>query len=662
MNIPPKICRVVFLPSGRSVRVESGTSVLRAAWKAGLHVNASCGGTGVCGKCRVRIEEGAAAGGIAAGLRAEEVQRGVRQACLALVTEDMVVRLEEAGGPAAGRIGTEMPERHRAGMYSIAVDELKEEGIFIPPVEKFFLELPRPGLYDRQADAGRLLRGLHGQYGERHIHISHYLLKRLRRVLREDDFRVTATLARPVNRRFRSRLLHIQPGNWTDRNFGMAVDIGTTTVYGQLIDKHTGRILAEAGVYNRQISYGEDVISRMIAAEKTDGLQLMHDLAAESINTVIDAMLRDKRIGRDEITSITLAGNTAMTHLFLELEPHNIRRSPYVPVSTMFPPIRSADLGLRLGGHCMALLYPAVSSYVGGDVIAGVMGSGMYRTDKVTLFIDIGTNAEIVIGNRDWLACAACSAGPAFEGGGILHGMRAGAGAIEDFSLDPVTLEPMIMTISSKPAVGICGSGLLIIVSVLFENGIIDQSGRFVRGLGCDRIRERQSGYEFVLVWAKEAGVDHDIVLTEVDIENFIRAKGAIYAGVTTLLNEVGLTVHDLEQVILAGGFGSSVDLDSAMTVGLLPEMAADKFLYIGNGSLLGCRMSELSNHIRRDVVKTMQRLTSFELSEVPSYRDQYVASLFLPHTNASLFPAAVGRRRRMALLRNPGADADAPP
>jgi uncharacterized 2Fe-2S/4Fe-4S cluster protein (DUF4445 family) len=661
MNKPTMSCRITFLPSGRQVLVESGTSVLRAAWMAGLHINASCGGTGVCGKCRVRLEEGSVAGGISDKLSGEDVAGKIRQACISRVTEDIVVRIETAAGLSGGQLGTDIPERHRAGMHVIDLDELQEKGIFIPPVEKFFLELPRPDLNDRQADAGRLLRAMDEQYGERHIHISHYLLKRLRRVLREDDFRVTATLARPVNRRFRSRLLHIQPGNWTERNYGMAVDIGTTTVYGQLIDKHTGRILAEAGDYNRQLSYGEDVISRMIAAEKPDGLQHMHDLVTESINTVIDAMLREKRIGRDEITSITLAGNTAMTHLFLELEPHNIRRSPYVPVSTMFPPVRSTDLGLRLGGHCIALLYPAVSSYVGGDIIAGVMGSGMYRADKVTLFIDIGTNAEIVIGNRDWLACAACSAGPAFEGGGILHGVRAGAGAIEDFSLDPVTLEPMILTIKSKPAIGICGSGLLIIVSVLYENGVIDQSGRFNRNLDGGRIREGRSGYEYVLVWADEAGIDRDIVLTEVDIDNFIRAKGAIYAGLTTLLNEVGLSVHDLEQVILAGGFGSYIDLDSAMTVGLLPEMDAGKCVYVGNGSLMGCRMSELSNHIRRDVVKTMQRMTSFELSEVPSYKDQYVASLFLPHTNAALFPGAGERRRKMKQLRNERAGVGAP-
>lgn len=644
--------RITFLPSGREVRAESATTLIRAARDAGLHINASCGGTGVCGKCRVRLEEGSIRGGVSERLSPEDVEQGVRQACTARISGDVVVRIEDAAGLKGGQLGTEVPERHRAQLHFFDIDELQQEGIFLLPVEKFFLELPRPDMNDRQADAGRLLRAMDEQYDERHIHISHYMLKQLRRVFREDDFRVTATLARPVNKRFRSMLQHIQPGNWSDRNYGIAIDIGTTTVYGQLIDKHNGAILAEAGHYNQQISYGEDVITRIIHAEKPEGLKQMHDLVTQSINAIIGTMLQQAKIGRDEITSVTLAGNTAMTHLFLELEPHNIRRSPYIPVSTMFPPIRSTDLDLHLGGHCMALLYPAVSSYVGGDIVAGIMGSGMYRTDKVTLFIDIGTNAEIVVGNREWLACAACSAGPAFEGGGIQHGVRAGSGAIDDFSLDPVTLEPMIMTIKSKPPVGICGSGLLIIIATLYEYGIIDQSGHFNRDLDTDRIREGRSGYEYILVRAGESGIDRDIVLTEVDIKNFIRAKGAIYAGLTTLLNEVGLTVNDIEQVIMAGAFGSYIDLDSAMTVGLLPEIDAGKCLYVGNGSLMGCRMSELSNHIRRDVVKTMQMMTSFELSEVPSYRDQFGASLFLPHTDASLFPGASARRLQIEKVR----------
>jgi uncharacterized 2Fe-2S/4Fe-4S cluster protein (DUF4445 family) len=359
-------------------------------------------------------------------------------------------------------------------------------------------------------------------------------------------------------------------------------------------------------------------------------------------------LLLKNDIRRDEITSITLSGNTTMTHFLLGLEPHNIRRAPYVPVSTFFPPIRARDIDLELPLRAVALVFPSISSYVGGDIIAGVMGSGMYSTDAVTLYIDIGTNAEIVIGNREWLVCAACSAGPAFEGGGITHGMRAAAGAIEDFGLNPANYEPMNITIGNKPPIGICGSGLLVLIATLFEYGVIDRQGKFNRDLETTRIREGRSGYEYVLTWEKEAGVDSDIVINEVDIENFIRAKAAIYAGCKTLIEGVGLQVTDLEQIILAGAFGSYIDLDSAMTVGLLPEVDPARILYVGNGSLLGSWMSEMSNHIRRDVVEVVRNMTSFELSEVTDFKDQYIASLFLPHTDISLFPETCKRLKKL--------------
>jgi uncharacterized 2Fe-2S/4Fe-4S cluster protein (DUF4445 family) len=294
---------------------------------------------------------------------------------------------------------------------------------------------------------------------------------------------------------------------------------------------------------------------------------------------------------------------------------------------------------MSLGDHVTALVYPEVSSYVGGDIVAGVMGSGMYRTDKLTLYMDIGTNAEIVIGNKDWLACAACSAGPAFEGGGIKHGMRASKGAIEDFSIDPNTLEPMIITVGNVGPKGICGSGLIIIVATLFEMGIINNSGKYDRGLDTPRVREVGGIYEYVLAWKDETQIDRDVVLTEPDIDNLIRAKGAMYSGCITLLEEVGFTVLDLDQIFLAGGFGSYVDLEKAMTIGLLPETDPDKVTFIGNGSLMGAKMSSLTNHIRQDVVEVTKKMTNFELSETGSYMDNYIAALFLPHTDMNQFP-----------------------
>jgi uncharacterized 2Fe-2S/4Fe-4S cluster protein (DUF4445 family) len=292
----------------------------------------------------------------------------------------------------------------------------------------------------------------------------------------------------------------------------------------------------------------------------------------------------------------------------------------------------------------VALVYPQISSYVGGDIVAGVMGSGMYRTEELTLYIDIGTNAEIVVGNKDWFACAACSAGPAFEGGGIKMGMRATKGAIEDFSIDPVTLEPMNITIGDVRPKGICGSGLIIMVATMFEMGFINNLGKFNQDLNTPRIRKKDNIWEYVLAWQHESQIDRDVVLTEIDIENLIRAKGAIFSGYQTLLEEVGLSVYDLDRIILAGGFGSYIDLEKAIVIGLLPEIDTDKVTFVGNGSLMGAKMSSLTNRIRQDVAQVTQMMTNFELSETPSYMDNYIASLFLPHTDMEHFPKLKAR------------------
>lgn len=644
---------ITFLPSNRVIKAAAGESLIKAARNAGLHINASCGGAGVCGKCRIIVEQGEVEGGWSEKLARQDYDHGYRQACITKVKSDATIRIPEESGVQDGSLSTEVPERHQAKMHVFDLESLKSEKIFDPPVEKLCLELSPPGKNDNRADVGRVVHGLADQYSRHGIITGLPVLRKMRRALREKNFLITVTLERQVNEKFRTRMTNVQSGCWSSRNFGIAVDIGTTTIYGQLIDLNNGKVLAEEGDYNAQISYGEDVISRIIYTEKEGGLEKMRSLVLETINSIIEKLLKkntppygltEDSITLDEINSITIAGNTTMTHLFLGMEPNNIRLAPYVPVSTFFPPFRAVDLGLKMPHHAVALLYPAISSYVGGDIVAGVMGSGMYRTDRLTLYVDIGTNAEIVIGNKDWLVCAACSAGPAFEGGGITHGMRAASGAIEDFSLNPQTFEPMNLTINNKPPVGICGSGLLIIVATLFKHKVINQSGKFNK-VNTPRVREGKSGFEYVLSWREDAGGDHDIVINEVDIENFIRAKAAIFAGSKTLIEEVGLKISDLEQIILAGAFGSYIDLDSAMLVGLLPEVDPEKILYVGNGSLMGARMSELSNHIRKDVVAVVRRMTSFELSEINQFKDNYVASLFLPHTDTNLFPKAASLR-----------------
>jgi uncharacterized 2Fe-2S/4Fe-4S cluster protein (DUF4445 family) len=630
---------ILFLPHNIKTTVTRGENLIRAAMEAGVHINASCGGEGVCGKCRVIIENGEVEGGISEKLTTDDLNKGYRQACLAAVKSDLVVRIPIESEVDAGALNRQITPRRTARIWEMNLEDLKDEGLFIPPVEKKYLEVPAPTLQDNLPDVTRLVSFLKAKYDEHRLVVRLPVIRKIPDILRKDGFRVTATLARPVQSGRKTHIINVQPGDTTDRNYAVAVDIGTTTVYGQLLDLKTGDVLAQFGDYNGQISYGEDVISRIIYAGKPGGLQKLHEVVIHTINTLIKKMVKRARIDLDEISTITMAGNTTMTQLMLKIDPKYIRLSPYVPASTIYPPINAVELGLALGDHVTALVYPAISSYVGGDIVAGVMGSGMYRTEDLTLFMDIGTNAEIVIGNKDWLACASCSAGPAFEGGGVKFGMRAAKGAIEDFSMDPVTFEPMNMTIGNVRPKGICGSGLIIIAATLFEMGVIDNRGKFNRDLDTPRVRETDGIFEYVLAWKDETEIGRDIALTEPDLDNLIRAKGAIYSGCITLLEEVGLTMQDIDQIYLAGGFGSYVDLEKAMVIGLLPETDPDRIRFIGNGSLMGAKMSSLTNRIRKDVVEVTKRMTNFELSETPAFMNNYVAALFLPHTDMDQFP-----------------------
>jgi len=636
--------KIVFLPHETEIEVPPGETIIHAAMEAGVHVNASCGGEGVCGKCRVLIEEGEVKGGISEKLSRQDQERGYRLACQAVAQSDLVVRIPVESSLDASVLRRLMTPRKTARIRTMNFDELKEKGLFVAPVEKIFLQLPPPTAQDNLSDITRLISYLNVKHGEHRLDVALPVIRKIPDVIREKDFEVTATLVRPVRDVGKTRLINVQAGDTTGRSYAIAMDIGTTTIYGQVIDLISGAVLAEYGDFNGQISFGEDVISRIVYAEKPGGLQRMHEVVINTVNKVLEKIIKRSGIDHENLSTITLAGNTTMTQLLLKVNPRYIRRSPYVPAATLYPPTRAKDLGMAVGEHVSALVYPAISSYVGGDIVAGVMGSGIYRSEQLTLYLDVGTNAEIVIGNKDWLACAACSAGPAFEGGGLKFGMRADKGAIEDFSIDPLTCEPMLITMGNVRPKGICGSGLITMVADMFEAGIINNLGKFNRDLKTDRIRQEDGVYEYVLAWKDETQIDRDVTLTEIDIENLIRAKGAIYSGCMTLLTEVGLNIQDIEHIILAGGFGSHVDLEKAMVIGLLPEIDADKVTFIGNGSLMGARMSSLTNRIRKDVVQVTKKMTNFELSDTASYMDNYIAALFLPHTDINQFPKLKAR------------------
>jgi uncharacterized 2Fe-2S/4Fe-4S cluster protein (DUF4445 family) len=636
--------KVRFEPMGVETQAPAGSFLLDAALEAGVHINASCGGKGVCGKCRIVVKEGSLEGGLTEKINAKDREKGVRQACLATLKEDVVIEVpvESALDKAALKA---LATGQAQGAKLVSADDLKAEDRFFPALIKRVISAPAPTLEDNRNDVRRLLDTFR-ESGERHFALDFEAIRDLSRCWREGDWTITTTILRPVYLESgRNRIIKVEPGDTTDQNLAVAIDLGTTTVWGQLIDLNSGEILATEGTFNSQISFGEDVISRIIAADKPQGLHKLQEAAACSINSVLESLLKKPGVEVNDVGVATLAGNTTMTQLFLEMPPKYIRLEPYVPTAAYYPPLKASDFALALPDHCQLLAFPAVASYVGGDVVSGILGVGMHKDPRLTLYIDLGTNGEVVVGNQDWMACAAASAGPAFEGGGVKFGMRASQGAIENISINPLNAEPALVTVGRASPKGICGSGLIATVAALFLGGLMDERGRFNLEHDSDRLREGEDGPEYVLAWAQDTQIDRDITLTELDVDNLMRAKGAMYAAYMTLLEGVGLSIKDLDRVILAGGFGQSINIERAIIIGLLPELPPERFTFVGNGSLLGARLITMSNQLRAEVGDIVDKMTNFELSVAPGYMDNLTGSLFLPHTEGKrLFPQTRAR------------------
>jgi len=640
---------VVFEPDKVEIRVDRRTDILEAALAAGVHINASCGGQGVCGKCRVMIEAGDVDSEKTERISEEEYEQGWRQACKSFVVSDCTVQIPpESRGlrrPVAQKLDMGKTERK---ISALETKPLAEGWELHPMAAKLPLRLTPPTLQDNISDLSRFSAGLRQQHNIEDISPDIRCLKTMSEVLRTNDWFVTATLMRdPVQDSLLSQeekvrplaLVRIEGGDTSEQNLAIGLDVGTTTVSVQLIDFKAGRVMAERAEYNRQIECGDDVITRIVYAQKPEGQKKLQSLVVSSINQVIDELLEDTGSSKKSVSCIAAAGNTTMTHLLHGMETRYIREAPYVPMANFVPVVWAADIGIDLPDCVRLYSFPLVASYVGGDIVSGILGSGVFQKEELTLYIDIGTNGEIVLGNREWLTCASCSMGPAFEGSGIKHGMRADQGAIEGFNINPLTLEPMLITVDREKPLGICGSGLISVLAELLGACVIDRNGKFVRNLSSDRIREGRFGYEYVLAWAEDSGTGHDIVITEVDIENLIRAKGALFAGCLTLLESLELSFDDLDRVIIAGAFGKCINLEKGKLIGLFPDIAVEKFHFLGNGSLLGSQLVCLSSGMLQEVEQIARMMTNVELSDNQSFMDKYMGALFLPHTDARFFP-----------------------
>ncbi len=631
--------------------------MLKAAMEAGIYIQASCGGEGVCGKCRVLIEKGEVESPRGPKLSEEDFQKGIRQACQTRILSDLEVRIP-VESELDKRFIARARERISAGR-KVSHQELESLVLgwcFNPALHKHYVEMEPPTIKDNRSDLSRVLLAMKKHYGMESISVDSRLLKKLPFILRAEGWRATATLVQTrvesqlgeyqLRGSRRPKLINLEPGDTTLEHFSIVLDIGTTSVWGQLLDLNKRQTLAEASDYNSQIRYGDDVISRIVYSQRPGGLKQLQESVVGTINGIIRELVNKSGVNLARVSHMTAAGNTIMTHLLLGLDPKYLRESPYTPVANFIPPVRASNLGIEVGEHVHLYTFPSVASYVGGDIVSGVLGSGIYQRKPLTLYIDIGTNGEIVIGNSEWLVTAACSAGPAFEGGGIKHGMRATSGAIEDFRIHPQTFEPMLLTIGMVKPKGICGSGLINMVAEFLEAEMISPNGKFNTDLPSQRIRPGPDGMEYVLAYREDTATGADMVITEVDIDNLMRAKAAMYAGYVTLLQSVGLSVGNLEQVVIAGAFGSFIDVERAITIGLLPELPLDRFLFIGNGSLLGARLISFCNEILDDGERISRMMTNIELSESPAFMDNYVAAMFLPHTNSAEFP---GVNQRLA-------------
>jgi len=568
-------------------------------------------------------------------ISAGDYANGLRQSCQSKVLSDLIVEI-----PIASRLEKAVLSREESGIKTQTTSALVSGWSFDPPLKKLYLELPPPTMEDNSSDLSRLLRGLRQQYSLEDISVDLYVVEKLANTLRQADWKITASVL--TDERYFCRLVNIEAGDSRSRHYSLAFDIGTTAVRGQLLDLNRGSVLAQAIEYNRQISYGEDVISRIAWSQKAGGLKKLQNAVTATINDMIITLVKQAGIETADICNMVVAANTVMVQLLLNLDPKYLRLSPYVPTAASPPPAKANSLGIELADYVHLYAIPSVASYVGGDIVSGILGAGIYKDEAVTLYIDIGTNGEIVAGNSEWLATASCSAGPTFEGGGIKHGMIATAGAIEGFKINPSNLEPLITTIDNAKAKGICGSGIINMTAEMLRSGVIGQNGKFNMELKTNRLRHGADGNEYVVARAEETQIGKDIVFTEIDMDNLIRSKAAMFAGCQTLIKSMGSRCAEVDRVIIAGTFGNNLDIENAITIGLLPDLPRDRFIFIGNGSLLGARLTSFSEELLRDGQKIAAMMTNIELSENNDFMANYMAAMFLPHTHTELFPSVV--------------------
>ncbi len=632
---------VTFQPTGKTVAVPQGTTLTDAAQLAGIEVNQPCGSQGRCGRCIVKVESGAVRRRSTLRMTSEDVAAGYALACQTVVMGDAVVtvppqdkaRRKLATDKTADKVELPFP-------YSPEVDQ---------PLKAIYVEIGPPSMADQTDDWSRIKRALLPKLRCDALDISMPMLRRMGGILREAEWRVTAVVETGTWDRPEcpARLVNLRPGFSENILWGVAIDIGTTTVTVYLVDLVTGEVTAQAADYNGQIARGEDVISRIIYSSRPQegepdaGRREMQELVLETINRLITTSAGQVGVDPVDIDKAVVAGNSTMIHLLLGLNATSIRLDPFVTAVNHPPVLTAAELGLMINPASTVDCLPGVASYVGSDITAGVLSSRLYEALNLTLFLDVGTNGEIVLGTADWLITCAASAGPAFEGAGVRYGMRATEGAIEEVWVNKKSYKPDYRVIGGLRPQGLCGSALISLLSELFLTGVIDKAGNFKLDLDTPRIRQGEFGPEYVVAWADETadGVG-DLVLTKVDVDNLLRAKAAIYAGFDVLANAVGVDLADVEQILIGGNFGKYINVEKAVQIGLLPDADWEKFRFLGNTAVRGAYMALLSDSARHQVTAIAEMMTYLELSADNSFYEAFTSALFFPHTDWERFPS----------------------
>jgi uncharacterized 2Fe-2S/4Fe-4S cluster protein (DUF4445 family) len=496
-----------------------------------------------------------------------------------------------------------------------------------------------PSLKDNTADVDRLIKGLKKTLQTEKVGMDLSLMKQIPHVLREFHYRVDCIL---YDADGSWDMIDLCPSSAMGPLYGLAVDLGTSTVVLRLLDLTTGEAKGETTFLNPQIEIGPDILTRIHYAHEGNGLDRLQTLLIEKLNRETTALTQSAGLGPTHIMGMSVAGNTTMTHLFLGLDPYWVCREPYIPVINSPGIIKAKDIGLVIHKEAPVLVLPSVGSYLGGDLIAGILASGLYREKDISILVDVGTNAEVVLGNQEWLMACAGAAGPALEGGVARMGMMAGPGVIDKVAIEPGSGDFQIRTIDNTPPIGICGSGLIDLVAHLFLKGMIDMRGKYVPERCGERLRLEDGIPHLIIVYSEDSGTGHALTLSQPDIDTLLRSKAAMYTILTTITHMVSLSPKEISRFHIAGTFGAFIDPQSAITLGMIPDLPIETYMSVGNTSLEGAGLALLNAQARIDTYEIRDRITYIELNVNQAFMNQFSAAKFIPHTDGTLFPSIV--------------------